>query len=107
MKHIFISFLEKLEEKSVINFQLSSHNPTGIDPDKEQWLKISHVCSEKKFLVFFDVAYLGFGNNSIEEDLYAIHLFQIKNIEMIIAYSSGKCFMNYCDDIGALIISTK
>ena len=103
----FISFLEKLEEKSVINFQLSSHNPTGLDPSKEQWIKISNVCSEKNFLAYFDIAYLGYGSGSIEEDLYAIHLFQRKNIEMIIAYSSGKSFMNYCDDVGALIISTK
>jgi hypothetical protein len=62
---------------------------------------------KKNILVFFDLAYLGYGNGSIEEDLFPIHYFQRKNIEMLISYSSGKSFMNYCDDIGALLVSTR
>jgi len=102
-----LSFLEKIEDKSVVNFQVSSHNPTGLDPSKEEWEKIAEICMKKNILVFFDLAYLGYGNGSIEEDLFPIHYFQRKNIEMLISYSSGKSFMNYCDDIGALLVSTR
>ena len=102
-----LSFLEKLETNSVINFQLSSHNPTATDPTQEQWQKIADVCSKKGLIPFFDIAYLGYANSSIEEDLFAIHLFKRKNVEMLIAYSSGKSFMNYSDDTGALLLTSK
>ena len=102
-----LSFINQLDENSVVNFQVSSHNPTGLDPSKEEWEAISEVCFKKNVLVFFDIAYLGYGNGSIEDDLFPVHLFQRKNIEMIISYSSGKSFMNYSDDIGALLLSTR
>ena len=102
-----LSFLEKLEINSVINFQLSSHNPTATDPTQEQWQKVADVCSKKGLIPFFDIAYLGYANSSIEEDLFAIHLFKRKNVEMLIAYSSGKSFMNYSDDTGALLLTSK
>ena len=34
-----------------------AHNPTGIDPTKEQWEKIADLCIKKDLLPFFDVAY--------------------------------------------------
>lgn len=34
-----------------------AHNPTGIDPTKEQWAKIADLIVEKKHMAFFDVAY--------------------------------------------------
>jgi len=34
-----------------------AHNPTGIDPTPEQWVKIADVIQEKNHIPFFDVAY--------------------------------------------------
>lgn len=34
-----------------------AHNPTGIDPTKEQWSEIADLCIKKNHLPFFDVAY--------------------------------------------------
>ena len=34
-----------------------AHNPTGIDPTKEQWGKIADICKSRKLFPFFDVAY--------------------------------------------------
>ena len=34
-----------------------AHNPTGIDPTKEQWSQIADLMKEKNHLPFFDVAY--------------------------------------------------
>lgn len=34
-----------------------AHNPTGVDPTKEQWAKIANVVIAKNLVPFFDVAY--------------------------------------------------
>ncbi len=34
-----------------------AHNPTGVDPTKEQWAKIADVVIAKNLVPFFDVAY--------------------------------------------------
>lgn len=34
-----------------------AHNPTGVDPTKEQWAAIADVCERRGHLPFFDVAY--------------------------------------------------
>lgn len=39
-----------------------AHNPTGVDPNEEQWQQIAEVCIAKNFFVIMDAAYLGFGN---------------------------------------------
>jgi aspartate/tyrosine/aromatic aminotransferase len=54
--------LEKLYQiedpsKSVLILHTSAHNPTGVDPTKEQWRKIKKVCYERGILPVFDCAY--------------------------------------------------
>ena len=39
-----------------------AHNPTGIDPTREQWGQIADLCKRKGHLPFFDVAYQGFAS---------------------------------------------
>ncbi len=34
-----------------------AHNPTGIDPTKEQWSQIADLVEKKNLFPFFDVAY--------------------------------------------------
>lgn len=34
-----------------------AHNPTGIDPTKDQWSQIADLVERKDLLPFFDVAY--------------------------------------------------
>ena len=98
------NFFENLEENSIICIQLSSHNPTALDPDKNQWDILGEIFKRKKFLIIFDAAYLGYATGSIEEDLYPVRKYAEKYIEMIISYSSAKNFTNYCDDIGGLFL---
>lgn len=40
----------------VIVLHACAHNPTGLDPTKEQWKKIADVCEKKKLFPFFDCA---------------------------------------------------
>jgi aspartate/tyrosine/aromatic aminotransferase len=100
----FVEYLNKLESASVVNLQLSSHNPTCLDPSKEEWDRIAEAMDKKHHVALLDVAYLGYANGSIEEDLYPVYKFAEKRIEMMIAYSSAKNFTNYSDDIGGLIL---
>jgi aspartate/tyrosine/aromatic aminotransferase len=100
----FLEYLTKIENGSIINLQLSSHNPTALDFDNETWDRISHVMRSKSHLALFDAAYLGYGSGDIATDLYPIHKFAENKIEMFICYSSAKNFANYSDDIGALIV---
>jgi aspartate/tyrosine/aromatic aminotransferase len=100
----FLEYLNKIEDGSIINLQLSGHNPTALDFTNEDWNRISDVMKMKNHIAFFDAAYLGYANGSLEKDLYPIHKFAHKMIEMFISYSSAKNFANFCDDIGALIV---
>jgi len=42
---------------SIIVLHGCAHNPTGVDPTKEQWQVVADTCKAKGHLPFFDVAY--------------------------------------------------
>lgn len=100
---LMLEYLQKIEDGSVISFQLSSHNPTAMDPNKPEWDQICEVMKQKRHFALFDVAYLGYGSGSIEEDLYPIHNFSQNKVEMMITFCTGKSFTNCSDDVGALL----
>jgi len=83
-------------------FQGCAHNPTGIDPTKEQWNQIADLLVEKNHLPFFDVAYQGFATGSLEEDAFAPRLFVEKGMEVIVCQSYAKNLGLYAERIGAL-----
>jgi aspartate/tyrosine/aromatic aminotransferase len=99
-----VDFLGGIDNGSVISLQLSCHNPTGLDPSNEEWDRIAEVMAKKNHLAFFDAAYLGYSTGNISDDLYPVHKFADLNVEQWIAYSSGKCFSTFSEDIGALIM---
>lgn len=43
--------------RDVRGFAGCAHNPTGVDPTREQWGAIADLCERKGHLPFFDVAY--------------------------------------------------
>ncbi len=49
--------LEKVPSGSVVLLHGCAHNPTGIDPTKEQWAVLAELCARRGLLPFFDVAY--------------------------------------------------
>ena len=88
---------------SVCLLQGCAHNPTGIDPTKEQWSQICDLCQKKNHLPFFDVAYQGFATGSLEEDAYAPRFFVEKGLEVIVAQSYSVNLGLAEDCVGALI----
>jgi aspartate aminotransferase len=92
---------------SIILLHVCAHNPTGIDPTKEQWKQIATVIQEKEHLTYFDCAYQGFATGDLDEDAFSIRLFAQMNLEFLCAQSFAKNMGLYGERIGNLLIVTK
>ncbi|KAL0227783.1 hypothetical protein RCL1_003926 [Eukaryota sp. TZLM3-RCL] len=105
-----IADLSAAQEGSVVLMQPICHNPTGVDPSRDQWEQILQLCVDKKFIVFQDCAYQGFGSGDLDEDAWAIRLFTERalatGMEMIVTYSFSKNLGLYGQRTGALHIIT-
>jgi aromatic-amino-acid transaminase len=97
--------IKGLPAGTVVLLHACCHNPTGVDPDKEQWLKLVDLFKDSDLLPFFDFAYQGFGEG-IDEDAFAIRTFAEAGISCIIASSFSKSLSLYRERIGALTIIT-
>jgi len=78
----------------------AAHNPTGVDPTKEQWDKIMDVCKSKKHLCWFDSAYQGFATGDLEKDAYAMRKFADAGLPLLVSQSFAKNFGLYGERIG-------
>lgn len=94
--------LEAAPDGSVVVLHGCAHNPTGIDPTKEQWKEISDVCMEKNHVPFFDVAYQGFATGSLEEDAWAPRFFVEQGHEIMVSQSYSKNLGLYGERVGAI-----
>ncbi|KAJ6780873.1 hypothetical protein PWT90_01915 [Aphanocladium album] len=86
----------------VILLHACAHNPTGVDPTKEQWKKIADVCESRKLFPFFDCAYQGFASGDLDEDAWAVrHFMERGTMEMFVAQSFSKNMGLYGERVGA------
>lgn len=99
--------LTNAPENSVIILHACAHNPTGIDPSKEQWEKIADVMSEKKLFPFFDCAYQGFATGDLDKDAWAVRYFVERGFEIFCAQSFSKNFGLYNERAGNLTVVVK
>lgn len=93
-------------EGSVALLHGCAHNPTGIDPTKEQWAQIAELCKKRNLVPFFDVAYQGFATGDLDKDAYAPRLFVDMGLEIIVAQSYSKNLGLYGERVGALVMVT-
>ncbi|KAJ5110143.1 Aspartate aminotransferase cytoplasmic [Penicillium argentinense] len=91
------------QEGDAVLLHACAHNPTGLDPNKEQWVAIADLCERKKLFPFFDSAYQGFASGSVEEDAWAVRYFfnNKPDMEMCVAQSFSKNFGLYGQRTGA------
>lgn len=104
-----IAALEKdAEAGDVVVLHACAHNPTGVDPSKEQWEKIAEICQRKRLFPFFDAAYQGFASGSVDEDAWAVRYFFNLSppMEMCVAQSFSKNFGLYGHRTGAFHLVT-
>lgn len=79
------------------------HNPTGLDPDPDQWEAIARAVDRSGVLPFIDFAYQGFAEG-IEEDAAAVRIMCREGRRALVASSFSKNFGLYCERVGALTI---
>lgn len=90
---------------SIVMLHAVAHNPSGVDPNAEQWKKISKVCKERQLLPVFDAAYLGFASGDPNIDATSIRTFVADGHERIIVCQSyAKNFGLYGHRVGCLTI---
>ena len=95
--------LHDVPKGDIVLLHASCHNPTGIDPDEEQWRAIADVIVERDLLPFIDVAYQGFGEG-IDEDVSGLREFAAAVPEMLLTVSSSKSFGIYRERAGLLSV---
>lgn len=95
------STIESAPEGSIILLHACAHNPTGVDPTRDQWKELAKVIRAKKHFPFFDCAYQGFASGDLENDAWAIRHFVAEGFELCIAQSFAKNFGLYGERAGA------
>ena len=92
---------------SIFILQAVAHNPTGIDPTREQWQGVAQVMRERNHFPFFDCAYQGIATGDLDNDAFAVRYFVNEGFELFIAQSFSKNFGLYSERAGSLTIVTK
>jgi aspartate aminotransferase len=99
--------LENAPNRSVILLHVCAHNPTGVDPTKDDWKQIADLIRRKNHVTFFDSAYQGFASGDLDKDAYSVRLFVDEGLEFMAAQSYAKNFGLYGERIGAINFVTK
>lgn len=98
--------IQQMIPRSILLLHTCCHNPTGVDPTKEQWKELAELIQKQQLIPFFDCAYQGFGG-SLDEDAWPIRHFASLGMEFLVAYSNSKNFGLYCDRLGLLAVVTR
>ncbi|KMZ12217.1 Aromatic-amino-acid aminotransferase [Candidatus Burkholderia humilis] len=93
--------IDKLPAKSVVLLHACCHNPTGVDLDSAQWVKLIDVLQKRDLLPFVDMAYQGFGAG-LDDDAFAVREIARRGVPAFIANSFSKNFSLYGERCGGL-----
>jgi aromatic-amino-acid transaminase len=96
-----LATLAALPEKSLVLLHPCCHNPTGVDPTREQWAQIIAVLVQRKVIPFLDMAYQGF-NDGLEEDAWPVRAMADAGLSMLVASSFSKNLSLYGERLGRL-----
>ncbi len=80
----FLETLSNLPPRSVVLLHACAHNPTGVDPTREQWGQIAEVFLKKGHYAFFDCAYQGFASGDLDNDAWAVREFVRKEVPLLV-----------------------
>src|SRR5262245_49952902 len=104
----FASMLETLKglpPRSVVLLHACCHNPTGVDPSREEWTRLVDLFQTAGLIPFFDLAYQGF-SEGIDTDAFAVRAFAEAGVPCLVAQSFSKSFALYRERVGALTVVT-
>eukprot|EP01084_Bolivina_argentea_P013155 24649_1 len=97
----------KANRGDIILLHACAHNPTGVDPTKQEWNQIAITMLAAGLIPFFDCAYQGFATGSLDDDSYAVRLFEQKGFEFFLSQSFAKNMGLYCERAGCASIICK
>ena len=103
----YLADIKAAPSGSVFLLHACAHNPTGVDPTKEEWDLISDAILAKGHHVLMDCAYQGFASGDAEADAYAIRLFLDRGHSLLLAQSFAKNFGLYGERVGTLSVACK
>ncbi|VCU68692.1 Aromatic-amino-acid aminotransferase [Pigmentiphaga humi] len=98
-----LAALRQLPELGVVLLQPCCHNPTGIDPTREQWAQIADALAERNAIPFFDMAYQGFGDG-LDEDAWIVREMARRGGAMLVGNSFSKSMSLYGERVGGLSV---
>jgi aspartate/tyrosine/aromatic aminotransferase len=96
-----LTVLEDIPENDCVLFHACCHNPTGVDPTRDDWETIAKICKAHHLLPVIDFAYQGFASGWID-DAQVIRTFSRYGLEFFVCSSFSKNFGLYQDRVGAL-----
>lgn len=98
----YLQDLENAPDGSIIVLHACAHNPTGMDPSKEEWARIFEVLKRKDHLPLFDSAYQGFASGDLDKDAYFMReAIKTLSTPILICQSFAKNFGMYGERVGA------
>ncbi|CAG8496837.1 13223_t:CDS:2 [Ambispora gerdemannii] len=98
--------LKNAPKHSIFLLHACAHNPTGVDPTREQWDEISNIIKEQEHFPFFDMAYQGFASGDTNRDAYALRKFVSDGHHIALAQSFAKNMGLYGERAGTFSIIT-
>ena len=98
-----IAALERIPQGGIVVLHACCHNPTGADPDAEQWGRIIEVVRARNLTPFLDIAYQGFAEG-IDADGAVVRRFAATPGPLFISSSFSKSFSLYGERVGALTV---
>lgn len=98
--------MESAPNGSIFLLHACAHNPTGVDPTRDEWLSILDVMQRKKHFPLFDSAYQGFASGNLDVDAYAVRLFVERGFELLVCQSFSKNLGIYAERTGCLHVVT-
>lgn len=96
-----VSALRDSSAGDIVLLHACCHNPTGIQPSKQQWGQLLDAIQRHKLIPFIDMAYQGFGDG-LDEDAWLIKECSRRGIVFLVASSFSKNFSLYGERLGAL-----
>ena len=91
-----------MPDNAIVLFQMVGHNPTATDPTFEQWREMSHVLKDRNILIFFDMAYQGFGSGCFETDAFPVRHFIEEGHQVVFIQSYSKNMGLYSVRVGGV-----
>jgi aspartate aminotransferase len=95
--------LDSTPPGTVVLLQTSCHNPTGVDPTREEWRAILEIVERRALVPFFDMAYQGLGDD-LDADAWSLREAAGRLPEVLVAVSCSKNFGLYRERTGALLV---